>query len=71
MKKTLPLSMEFMYQLFALVLIIIFVHAAYAGIIRPNADAILERQAAMVEKDRTQITERSLYVMIRDYEQEA
>jgi biopolymer transport protein ExbB/TolQ len=71
MKKTLPVSMEFMYQIFSLIVIIIFVHAAYAGIIRPNADAILERQAAMVEKDKTQVTERSLYVMIRDYEQEA
>jgi len=71
MKKTLPISTEFIYQFFALIMIIIFVHATYVGIIRPNADAILARQAAMVEKDKTQTTERSLYVMIRDYEQEA
>jgi len=71
MKKTLPLSMEFMYQLVALFLIIIFVHGAYVGIIRPSADAILARQAEMVEKDKTQITERTVSVMIRDYEQEA
>lgn len=71
MKKTLPISMEFIYQLFALILIIIFVHAAYVGIIRPNADAILARQSEMLKKDKTQTTERSAYVLIRDYEQEA
>jgi len=71
MKKTLPISMEFIFQLFSLILIVIVVHAAYVGIIRPNADAILARQAAMIEKNKTQSTERSIYVMIRDYEQEA
>lgn len=71
MKKTLPLSMEFIYQLFALILIVIVVHAAYVGIIRPHADAILERQAAMIQTDKTLSTERSAYVLIRDYEQEA
>jgi biopolymer transport protein ExbB/TolQ len=71
MKKTLPISMEFIFQLFSLILIVIVVHAAYVGIIRPNADAILARQAAMIEKNKTQSTERSIYVIIRDYEQEA
>ncbi len=71
MKKTLPISMEFIYQLFALIVIVIVVHAAYVGIIRPNADAILARQAAMIEKNNTQSIERSIYVLIRDYEQEA
>jgi biopolymer transport protein ExbB/TolQ len=70
MKKSFPLSTEFIYQLFALILIITFVHAAYVGIIRPNADAILARQAEMVAIDKTQITERTVSVMIRDYEQE-
>jgi biopolymer transport protein ExbB/TolQ len=63
--------MEFTYQLFSLILIIIFVHAAYEGIIRPNADAILDRQAAMMAADRTQSSERSAYVLVRDYEQES
>jgi hypothetical protein len=71
MKKTLPISMEFIYQFFSLIVIVIVVHAAYVGIIRPNADAILARQAAMMEKNNTQSTERSIYVLIRDYEQEA
>ena len=63
--------MEFAYHIFALILIIIFVHAVYIGIIRPNADAILTRQAAALAKDKNQTTERSVYVLIRDYEQEA
>jgi biopolymer transport protein ExbB/TolQ len=63
--------MEFTYQLFSLILIIIFVHAAYEGIIRPNADAILDRQAAVMAADRTQSSERSAYVLVRDYEQES
>ena len=71
MKKLLPLSTEFIYQLFSLILIIIVVHAAYVGIIRPHADAILEQQAAMIQKYKTLIAERSAYVLIMDYEQEA
>ena len=71
MKKTFPISIEFIYQVFSLIVAVIVVHAAYVGVIRPNADAILARQAAMMEKNRTQSTERSIYVMIRDYEQES
>jgi biopolymer transport protein ExbB/TolQ len=71
MKKNFPISLEFIYQLFALILIFIIVHAAYVAVIRPNADAILAKQAALVQEDKSQITERSVYVVIRDYEQEA
>ena len=71
MKKKFPVSFEFIYQLFSLILIIIIVHAVYLAVIRPNADAILARQAAMLEEDRSQVTERSVFVLIRDYEQEA
>jgi len=71
MQKALPLSFEFIYQVFALVVIVIIVHAAYAGIIRPAADAILAEQSAMLKTDRSQVARRSVYVLIRDYEQEA
>ena len=71
MKKNFPISLEFIYQLFALILIIIIVHAIYVAVIRPNADAILAKQSAMLQEDKSQITERSVYVVIRDYEQEA
>ena len=71
MERSLPLSIEFVYQLFALIIIVIIVHALYVGIIRPNADAVLSQQEALLETDKSAITERSLYVLIRDYEQEA
>ena len=71
MKKAFPVSFEFIYQLFALVLIIIIVHAAYVAVIRPRADAILAKQAAMLDEDKSQVTERSVFVLIKDYEQEA
>ena len=71
MKKSLPLSIEFLYQFYALIIIVIIVHAVYVAIIRPHADAILAEQAAMLETDKSQVTKRSVYVLIRDYEQEA
>ena len=43
----LSLSSEFLYQLFALLIIVILVHAVYVGLIRPSADAILLQQARM------------------------
>jgi len=71
MKKSFSISTEFMYQMFSLILIIIVVHAIYVAVIRPRADAILSAQAARLEADKSQITERSVYVLIRDYEQES
>lgn len=71
MKKKFPLSIEFIYQLFAMILIIIIVHAAYVAVIRPKADAILAQQAARLQAGESLIAERSVFVLIRDYEQEA
>ena len=71
MKKSLPVSIEFIYQIFALLIIIIIVHAAYLAVIRPRADAFLAEQESMMAKDPTHETERSVFVLIRDYEQEA
>ena len=70
MRKNFPISFEFIYQLFALILIIIIVHAVYVAVIRPKADAILAEQAAILDEDKSQVTERSVYVLIKDYEQE-
>ena len=70
MKKSFPLSFEFIYQLFSLIIIIIIVHAIYVAIIRPNADAFLAEQASLMEEDSAYVTQRSVSVIIRDYEQE-
>jgi len=71
MRKKNRLSTEFIFQVFSLMLIVIVVHAAFVGFIRPSADAILAQQALRVEADATYQAERSLLVLVRDYEQEA
>jgi biopolymer transport protein ExbB/TolQ len=40
-------------------------------VIRPNADTILAEQQARMEVDENYVQERSVYVIIRDFEQEA
>jgi biopolymer transport protein ExbB/TolQ len=70
MKQNLPVSFEFVYQLFALIVIVIVVHAVYVAAIRPAADTFLARQSELVASGQTADTEQSIFVMIRDYEQE-
>ena len=65
------MSSEFIYQLFALLIAVIVVHAVYVGAIRPSANAQLERQAALQAAGEEVVTNRSLAVVIRDFEQEA
>ena len=69
MKKTLPF--ELIYQIGALVVSIILVHLVYVTLIRPNADAILEQRAEQTAAGIAVEQERSLYVVLRDYEQES
>ena len=64
-------STEFIFQLFALLIVVILVHAVYVGAIRPVADAQLEREAQLQAEGEDIVPERSLAVVIRDYEQEA
>jgi biopolymer transport protein ExbB/TolQ len=65
------LSSEFIYQLFALLIIIIVVHAVYVGLVRPNANAIIEQQMVLQASGEDFVPDRSIYVVIRDFEQEA
>ncbi|AMX01688.1 MotA/TolQ/ExbB proton channel family protein [Microbulbifer thermotolerans] len=64
-------SSDFVFQLFALLGAIILVHAIYVAIIRPNADALIEEQLAREAAGETYVQQRSLYIVMRDYEQEA
>ena len=64
------ISSEFLFQLFALLITVILIHAIYVGVVRPNADAILERQAELVAAGADFVPKRSFYVVIRDFEQE-
>lgn len=68
-KKNFPA--DFIFQVFALILSVIVVHAVYVAVVRPNAEEVIEYQNMMVEADPDYVPERSLWVVIRDFEQEA
>ena len=65
------MSPEFIYQLFALLIAVIVVHAVYVGAIRPSADAQIKQEMAMQAAGEDFVPERSFAVVIRDFEQEA
>jgi biopolymer transport protein ExbB/TolQ len=65
------MSSEFIYQLFALLIAVIVVHAVYVGAIRPSADAQIKREMALQASGEDFVPERSFAVVIRDFEQEA
>ncbi len=65
------ISREFLYQLFALLAAVIVVHAIYVTLIRPNAELLLAEQAALLEAGEAPSTERSLFIILKDYEQES
>jgi biopolymer transport protein ExbB/TolQ len=69
MKKNFPT--EFVYQIFSLLIAVIVVHAVYVAVIRPDARAFLERESQAMQVDPNYVPERSLPVIIKDYEQEA
>jgi len=69
MKKTYP--GEFIYQVFALLIAFILVHALYVTWVRPQADAFLEQQAVQLRDQPDAVQQRSFYVVIKDYEQES
>ena len=69
MNKKIPF--EFLYQFFSLIIAIILVHAIYLGIIRPTASAILEDREVQMLADPEFVPERSFYVVVKDFEQEA
>jgi len=68
MKKTLP--SELIYNIFSLLIAFILVHSIYVTVVRPQADAFLEQEAAKVLANSDYTPERSFFVVIKDYEQE-
>jgi biopolymer transport protein ExbB/TolQ len=49
---------------------VIVVHAAYVAVIRPNADAIIGQQLEKQAAGEVFVEQRSIYVVLKDYEQE-
>jgi biopolymer transport protein ExbB/TolQ len=62
---------DFFYQLFALIMAVILVHAVYVTLVRPNANALLDEQLAKQAAGESYIAQRSFFIVLKDYEQEA
>ena len=62
---------EFVYQLISLFLALIVVHAVYVTVVRPNAQSLILEQRALQAEGAAYDMDRSFYVVIKDYEQEA
>ena len=71
MNKHFPISPEFVFQIIALLVAAIVIHAIYAAVIRPKAAGIIEQQRLAIADNSDYVAEQSIYVMIKDYEQEA
>ena len=69
MKRT--FSTEFLYQVFALIIAVIIIHAIYVTVVRPRATDVLAEQSLRVQEEENYTPERSVWVLIRDFEQEA
>ncbi|MCF6225722.1 MAG: MotA/TolQ/ExbB proton channel family protein [Xanthomonadales bacterium] len=70
MKKN-TFSNEFIFQVFALLIAFIIVHAFYVSMVRPAAAVHLQQQAEMIKENPEYVTKDSFFVVIKDYEQEA
>ena len=68
-KKNFPV--EFVFQLFALIIAIIIVHAFYVSVVRPNAAQIIEQENIMAEQDPDFVRGRSVWILVKDLEQES
>ena len=62
---------EFLYQVFSLIIAVIIVHSVYVTSIRPRATEIIAEQNIAIQEDVGYTPERSIWVLIRDFEQEA
>jgi len=63
-------SSEFIFQMFALLLSIVIVHSIYVVVIRPQAAIDEAAHQVQVAENPDVVPERSVWVIVRDYEQE-
>jgi biopolymer transport protein ExbB/TolQ len=64
------MSSELIFQLFSLLIAVIVVHALYAGLVRPMADAHIKRESALQAAGGDFVATRSFAVILKDPEQE-
>ncbi len=69
MRRTFPT--EFLFQVFALIIAVIVVHSTYVTVVRPRANAVLAEQTLRMQQEENYSPDQSVWVIIRDYEQEA
>ena len=69
MKRNFPT--EFLYQVFALIIAVIVVHAVYVTVVRPRATEVMAEQTLRIQEEENYTAERSVWVLIRDFEQES
>src|SRR5688500_10398612 len=62
---------EFLFSIFALLASIIVIHGIFVLHVRPQATAIMMEQRAQMLANPEYVAERSLYIIIKDWEQEA
>jgi biopolymer transport protein ExbB/TolQ len=62
---------ELLFSLFAFIIVAIAVHAVYVTVVRPRAAAVMAEQREAMKKDPDYVSERSMYVVLKDWEQES
>ncbi len=62
---------EMFFQLIALLLAVIVVHAVFVTVVRPNAETTIRQHAEMAAAGEAYEVPRSFFVVIKDFEQEA
>jgi biopolymer transport protein ExbB/TolQ len=62
---------EFLFQIFSLLISFIVVHTFYLAVVLPNADAVAKANAARIAAGDMTAAPQSVWVVIKDYEQES
>jgi len=62
---------EMFFQLVALLLAVIVVHAIFVTVVRPNAESTIRHHAEMAAAGEDYEVPRSFFIVIKDLEQEA
>lgn len=71
MSSRLPGSRIFAFQALALLAAAIVVHGFYVTVVWPRSEAVLAADQARMQVDPNYVQDRSLWVILRDYEQES
>lgn len=61
---------ETLFQVAVLIFVVIVVHATYVTVIRPVAEDVQTRQNELQQLDENFVPERSVFIILRDFEQE-